>query len=52
MTASAVVRSYTTPGGSIHTRRCPEPEPAGRAAVVEIDEVWHFLKKRPAGSGS
>ena len=36
-----------------HARRhCPKPEPAGRAAVVEIDEVWHFVEKRPTSSGS
>ena len=22
-----------------------KPEPEGRALVVELDEVWHFLKK-------
>ena len=22
-----------------------EPEPEGRAVVVELDEMWHFLKK-------
>jgi transposase len=33
-----------------HARRhCPKPE---RATVVEIDEVWHFVQKRPARSGS
>src|SRR4051812_48787892 len=27
---------------------CPKPEPArGGTAVVEIDEVWHFVKKVP-----
>ena len=37
-----------------HARRhCPKPEPtAGRAVVVEIDEVWHFGQKKPASSGS
>ena len=36
-----------------HARdRCPKPEPAERAAVVEIDEMWHFVEKRPASSGS
>ena len=29
-----------------------KPEPAGRAVVVELDEMWHFLKKSPASSGS
>ena len=32
--------------------RCPKPGPTGRATVVELDEVWHFVKKRPANSGS
>ena len=32
---------------------CPKPEPAvSRAAVVELDEVRHFVKTRPASSGS
>ena len=30
-----------------------KPEPEGRAVVVELDEMWHFLKKtrtaKPAG---
>src|ERR687890_863849 len=29
-----------------------KPEPEGRALVVELDEMWHFLKKRPTSSGS
>jgi transposase len=34
-------------------RHCPKPKPVGRrTAVVELDEVWHFVKKRPANSGS
>ena len=28
-----------------------KPEPEGHA-VVELDEMWHFLKKRPTNSGS
>ena len=36
-----------------HARdRCPKPEPSGRAVVVELDEMWHFVEKRPASSGS
>ena len=37
-----------------HAREhCPKPEPtAGRAVVVEIDEVWHFVQKKPTSSGS
>ena len=33
-------------------RHCPKPEPTGSTAVVEIDEVWHFVQKRPTSSGS
>ena len=29
-----------------------KPEPEGRAVVVELDEMWHFLKKRPTNPGS
>src|SRR3954469_8169331 len=29
-----------------------KPEPEGRAVAVELDEMWHFLKKRPTSSGS
>ena len=29
-----------------------KPEPKGRALVIELDEMWHYLKKRPASSGS
>ena len=36
-----------------HARdRCPKPVPEGRAVVVEIDEMWHFVEKRRASSGS
>ena len=35
-----------------HARlHCPKPEPTGRATVVELDEVWHFVQKRPVSSG-
>ena len=29
----------------------PKPEPEGRALVIELDEMWHYLKKRPTSSG-
>jgi hypothetical protein len=28
-----------------------KPEPEGRALVIELDEMWQYLKKRPIGSG-
>ena len=29
-----------------------KPEPEGRAVVIELDEMWHDLKKSPNRSGS
>ena len=29
-----------------------KPEPSGRAVVIELDEMWHFLKKSRTSSGS
>jgi transposase-like protein len=29
-----------------------KPEPEGRAVVVELDEMWHYLKKSGTSSGS
>jgi transposase-like protein len=29
-----------------------KPEPEGRAVVVELDEMWRYLRKRPTSSGS
>jgi len=31
---------------------CPKPEPQDRALVVELDEMWHFVEKKPAACGS
>ena len=28
-----------------------KPEPEGRAVVIELDEMWHYLKKRPTSCG-
>ena len=29
-----------------------KPEPEGRAVAIELDEMWHFLKKSRTNSGS
>ena len=29
-----------------------KPKPEGRAVVIELDEMWHYLKKSPNRSGS
>ena len=28
-----------------------KPAPEGRALMIELDEMWHFLKKRPTSFG-
>ena len=28
-----------------------KPEPEGRAVVIELDEMWHYVKKSPTSSG-
>jgi transposase len=28
-----------------------KPAPGGRAVAIELDEVWHYLKKGPTSSG-
>jgi len=33
-------------------QHCPKPEPQPSTAVVEIDEMWHFVQKNPRSSGS
>ena len=34
------------------TAHYAKPEPVGKAIVLEIDEMWHFLKKNGTNSGS
>ena len=34
------------------TTYAQKPEPEGRAVVIELDEMWHYLKKSPSRCGS
>ena len=34
------------------TEHAAKPEPVGKAIVLEVDEMWHFLKKNGTNSGS
>jgi len=34
------------------TAHYAKPEPVGKAIVLEVDEMWHFLKKNGTNSGS
>ena len=39
-------------GFNIELPKAQKPGPEGRALVIELDEMWHYLKKRPTSSGS
>ena len=57
MNRTAKLLGVSTPSVQAWIERFAEvyaqkPEPEGRAVVVELDEMWHFLKKRPTCSGS
>src|SRR5436305_1191532 len=56
MNRTAKLLGVSTPSVQAWIERFAEvyarkPEPEGRAVVVELDEMWHFLKKSPASSG-
>ena len=44
------VRKWVREAALLHGQR-PAAEP-GEAPVVEVDEMWHYLKKKPANCGS
>src|SRR3954467_10486823 len=57
MNRTAKLLGVSTPSVMTWIERLAEayaqkPEPEGRAVVVELDEMWHFVKKRPTSSGS
>ncbi len=56
MTAIARLTDVSTPAVlkwiRTHAKEnCPKPVP-GEAIIVELDEMWHFLEKKAASSGS
>ena len=57
MSRTAKLLGVSTPSVMAWIERFAEvlaqkPEPEGRAVVVELDEMWHFLTKSPTSSGS
>ena len=57
MNRTGKLLGVSTPGGMAWIEQCAQayaqkPEPEGRALVVELDEMWHFLKKSRTSSGS
>ena len=56
MNCTAKLLGVSTPSVQAWIERFAEvyaqkPEPEGRAVVVELDEMWHFLKKSRTSSG-
>src|SRR4051794_24761268 len=56
MNRTAKLLGVSTPSMQAWIERFAEvyaqkPEPEGRAVVVELDEMWHFLKKSRPSSG-
>ncbi len=57
MTRTAKLLGVSTPSVMTWIERfakehAPKPEPESRAVVIELDEMWHHLKKRPTSCGS
>ena len=57
MNRTAKLLGVSTPSVMTRIERFAEayaqkPEPEGRAVVVELDEMWHYLKKSRTSSGS
>ena len=57
MNRTARLSGVSTPSamtriGRFTRDRAQKPEPEGRALVVELDEMWRRLEKRPTSSGS
>jgi transposase len=57
MNRTAKLPGVSTPGGMTWIERFAEvyaqkPEPEGRAVVVELDEMWRYLKKSRTSAGS
>jgi transposase-like protein len=57
MNRTAKLLGVSTPAVMVWIERFAEvyaqkPEPEGHAVVVELDEMWHYLKKSGTSSGS
>ena len=46
--STPTVQAWIERFAQVHARK---PEPEGRAVVVELDEMWHYLKKSRTSSG-
>jgi transposase len=49
--STPTVQAWIEQFAKAHAPR-PEPQQQGRALVIELDEMWHYLKKSRTSSGS
>ncbi len=47
--STPTIQAWLEPFAAAYAQK---PEPEGRAAVIELDEMWHDLKKSQSPSGS
>src|ERR687894_1869011 len=47
--STPTIQAWLEPFAAAYAQK---PEPEGRAVVIELDEMWHYLKKSPSRSGS
>src|SRR3982751_4614362 len=47
--STPTIQAWLEPFAAAYAQK---PEPEGRAVVIELDEMWHDLKKSPSRSGS
>ncbi len=47
--STPTIQAWLEQFAAVYARK---PEPEGRAVVIELDEMWHYVKKSPSRSGS
>jgi transposase len=47
--STPTIQAWLEPFAAAYAQK---PEPEGRAVVIELDEMWHYLKKSQSRSGS
>src|SRR3954465_1880264 len=47
--STPTIQAWLEPFAAAYAQK---PEPEGRAVVIELDEMWHYLKTSPSRSGS
>ena len=47
--STPTIQAWLEPFAAVYAQK---PEPEGRAVVIELDEMWHYLKKSQSRSGS